>query len=334
MNRITKIISSFILALIFISSCTDNKPDSPYRDILTRQPFAGLTDSIAKSPKNDDLYFRRAVLLNENNFPEPALADFKHAWSIRKEEKYALGISTLLLESKPDSAILFLKEALREIPNSLLLQLSLARSFDSQSRTDEALAICDQLLSQNPEQVDILKLKAALLDKKGDAAASITILEKAYNLVPFDVELNYMLALKLAETKNSRVLELCDSLIKADSLGIHAEPYYYKGIYYSNTNDKIKAIAFFDLAVKHDINFLDGYIEKGAVLYDMKKYPDALKVFNLLLNISPEFADSYYWIGKCQEALGQKEEAKLNYLRAFGLDKTIVQAKKAADRIK
>jgi len=39
-------------------------------------------------------------------------------------------------------------------------------------------------------------------------------------------------------------------------------------------------------------------------------------------------------MGKCQEAVGQKDEAKLNYQRAYGLDKTFTEAKEAADRIK
>jgi len=37
-----------------------------------------------------------------------------------------------------------------------------------------------------------------------------------------------------AETKNEKLLPLTDSLIRADSLETHAEPYYYKGIYYNN----------------------------------------------------------------------------------------------------
>lgn len=333
-SKVAKILSLLAGGMILISSCTDKSTNSPYDDILSEPPFSAITDSIRKEPGKDDLYFRRAVLLNAKNLPEPALLDFKKAWSINKKEQYALGISTLLLEKKPDSAIQFLNDALKEIPGSILLQLSLARGYDAQNKTDDALRICEAILQKYPEQVDILKMKATLLSKKGDEQNAAIILNKAYQLAPFDVELNYILALKLAETKNPRVLALCDSLIKADSLGIHAEPYYYKGIYYSTINDKNKALAMFDEAVKVDYYFLDGYIEKGGVLYEMKKYTDALKVFNLALTISPKFADTYYWIGKCQEAMGQPDEAKLNYQRALGLDNTLTEAKEAADKLK
>lgn len=327
---------TFILftATLLLMGCSSNKEASPFDEVLTNPTFAGITDSINEDPKNDKLYFRRAILLNTNNFPEPALADFQKAWLLKKEEQYALGIGTLLLEKKPDSATVFLNSALKEIPNSLLLQLNLARSYAAQNKSDEALALCNSILQTNPEQADILKMKADLLSKKGNTTEAITVFEKAYSLAPYDVELNYLLALKYAESKNNKVLALTDSLIKADSLGIHAEPYYYKGIYYATINDKEKALSYFELAIAHDYNFLEAHIEKGAIYYEKKQYDEALKVFNLLLTISPKYAATYYWIGKCQEATGKKEDARLNYLRAYSLDNNLIEAKERADSAK
>jgi tetratricopeptide (TPR) repeat protein len=335
MRPSSKIILVVVLAsTFFIFNCNNSNDNSPFREILSQPAFKDITDSIRKEPQNDELYFRRAVLLNKNNFPEPALADLQKAWSLKKEEKYAFGVSTILIDKKPDSAIAFLTQALKEIPNSLLLHLSLARSYDAQNKTDDALKICDAILQQNPEQVDVIKMKAKLLDKKGNKDESIAILEKAYHLTPFDVDLNYILALKYAESKNAKVITLCDSLIKKDSLHLHAEPYYYKGIYYSNINDKAKALALFDETLQHDYLFLDAYIEKGAIFYEQKKYNEALKLFQLLNTISNTFPDAYYWIGKCQQALGQREEALVNYQRAYGLDKTFKEAKDSADKLK
>jgi len=326
--------ASILITAFFIYSCNNNKESSPFGDILSQAPFDGLTDSISKFPGNDEIYFKRAVLLNKNNLPEPALADFKKAWALQKQEPYALGISTILLEKSPDSAIAFLNQAIKEIPNSLLLQLSLARNYDAQNKTDDALAVCNEILQKNPVQVDALKMKADLLYKKDSMAESITILEKAYNLTPFDLDLNYQLASQYTESKNAKVIALCDSLIKKDSMQLHAEPYYFKGLYYSYINDKTKAIALFNQAIQLNYNYLNAYIGKGRALYDQKQYNEARKVFQLSQTISPSFADAYYWIGKCQEATGQKDEAKLNYQRAYGLDKTFIEAKEAADRIK
>lgn len=334
MNKIAKIFVTLITGLILISSCNDKGTDSVYADILSQPPFASLTDSIKQEPKNDELYFRRAVLLNTNNLPEPALLDFKKAWLLKKDERYAFGLGNLLLDKKPDSAILFLNNALSELPGSFLLQLTLARALNAQNKTDEALKICNEILQKTPEQVDVLKIKAELLGKKGNINESISILEKAYLLTPFDIDLNYELAFKYAESKNAKVVALCDSIIKVDTLNLHAEPYYYKGIYFSNIADKAKAISLFDQAIQHDYYYLNAYIEKGRVLYDQQKFDAALSVFKLANTVSPKFPDAYFWMGKCYEAMQQKDEAKSNYIKAYGLDNTFTEAKEAADKLK
>ena len=119
----------FLTFLLWGCNSTDNS-SSPFSEILSQPPYASITDSIRKQPGRDDLYFRRAVLLNKNNLPEPALADFKKAWSLAPAETYAVGVSNILFEKKPDSAVLFLRKALEEIPTSLYLQLSLAKAYD------------------------------------------------------------------------------------------------------------------------------------------------------------------------------------------------------------
>ncbi len=330
MNRF--LVSLFFILLI---SCNDREETTPYDEILSRPPFSSITDSIRRDPKNDELYFRRAVILNTNNYPEPALADFRKAWDLNKKESYALGVGTILQEKKPDSAVIFLQSAIREIPNSLMLQLSLARAYDLGGKLDEALIVCNKILEQEPRQVDVLKFKADLLQRKKEIPAAIVTLEKAYRLAPFDVELNYELALQYAESKNPKVLRLCDSLIRQDkdSMNLHAEPAYFKGIYYANIGEQDKAIEMFDQAILRNYYYLNAYIEKGRVLLGQKKTEDALKTFNLVLTLSPKFPDAYYWIGKCQEAMGQLSEAKLNYQRAYSLDNEFVEAKEAAERL-
>ena len=324
----------FLFLTILLWGCNDNNDtSSPFDEILSQPPYASLTDSIRKEPVRDDLYFRRAILLNKNNFPEPALVDFRKAWSLAKEESYAVGVSNILLEKKPDSAIDFLKEAIKEIPASLFLLISLARSYDALGKTDEALAVCNNMLEKEPGQVNALLLKADLLEKKGDSPGMISSLEKAYSLVPFNREISHKLAYQYAESKNVKAIAIADSLISEDSLNIHAEPYYIKGMFYSNINDKPRAIQLFDATIKRDHRFLNAYLEKGKILFDQKKINEALKTFQLANTITPSFPDAWYWIARCQETLGDKEEAKQNYEKAYELDNTFTEAKEAAEKI-
>jgi tetratricopeptide (TPR) repeat protein len=329
-----KYLAKIIIPLVLLAACGNKESASPFDEILAQPPYAALTDSIRQSPKNEELYFRRAVLLNKNDQPEPALADFRKAWSLKKDERYAFGISKILLDKRPDSAILFLQDALKELPNSPFLSINLIRAYAAQQKNQEALALCNDLLKADPGQTDILKMKAEIQDALHDSTGSLHTLEAAYAANPADVELNYRLAFSYAQTKNPKALTLCDSLAKADLLAIHAEPYFFRGVYYANINDRSNALSFFEKAIQHDYNFLDAYMEKGRLQYDMGNVKDAFKTFGLAVTISPSFADAYYWRGRCLEKLGDKDEAKLDYERAYGLDKTLTEARDAATNIK
>lgn len=329
-----KSLVKIIIPVLILAACGNKESVSAFDEILSQPPYAALTDSIKKDPEQDELWFRRAVLLNKNNLPEPALADFRKAWSLKKDDRYAFGISKILLDSKPDSAVAFLNGALKEMPNSPFLMINLIHAYQALNKYPEALELCNKLLSVDPGQTDLLKMKADILDATGDSTASTRALEQAYAVNPADVELNYKLAYNYAQTKDPRVLSLCDSLAKADSLGIHAEPYYFRGVYFANINDKAQALSFFNQAIQHDYHFLDAYMEKGILQFDQGKTGDAYKTFNLAMTISPSFADAYYWMGRCQEKQGDKENAQQNYERAYGLDKTLTEARDAAARIK
>ena len=100
-------------------------------------------------------------------------------------------------------------------------------------------------------------------------------MEKAYSLVPSNREISNKLAYQYAEAKNTKAISLADSLIRKDSLKLFAEPYYVKGMYYSNINDRAKAIQQFDATIKQDHRFLNAYIEKGKILFDQKKTEEA-----------------------------------------------------------
>lgn len=328
------LISVLTVAVFTLDACSNNENDSTYSDILSQQPFASLTDSISKEPQRDDLYFQRAVLLNKNNFPEPALADFRQAWSLKKNEQYALSISSILLDKKPDSAVAFLNSALEDLPNSVFLRLSLAKAYRVLNKIPDAINVCNEILKTDPKQMDALMLKADLQDQQNDTAAAIATLEQAYAINPDIEELDYNLAFKYASTKNPKTLAFCDMLLKNDSLKTHAEPLYFKAVYYENTGDPNKALELLDQSIIRDYTFIDAYMNKGKILYDQKKYMPAIKVYRMALNIRSTYADAYYWLGKCFEALGRKDDAFMNYERAYGLDRTLIEARDAADRLR
>ncbi|MEI6948803.1 tetratricopeptide repeat protein [Paraflavisolibacter sp. H34] len=323
---------SFALPVaVLLAACNGNNEDR--EAVLKAPPYNSLTDSIRQEPQNSGLYYRRAALLLKNGQAPLAEADLRKAWALQPEEQYGLGLSGLLAAKNPDSALLFLQQATKTLPQSIALRISQAKLLQEKNQPQQALAVCNAILAQYGAQLDALELKAALLQELKQPAEALAVLEKAYSFAPSDAELAFNLAFQYAQAKNEKVLALSDSLIQKDATGRHAEPYYFKGVYFANTGNDRRALEFFDEAIRHDYYFIDAYMEKGRLQYQHQQYPQALQTFQLAATVSPTFADAYLWMGKVQQATGNKEEAKLNYQRAYGLDKTLSEAKEAADKL-
>ncbi len=326
MNRV-----SIFLLLSILTACGSSTDDpSPFAEKLQAPPYKVLSDSIRKDPARSDLFFRRAILLNRNDQPAAALADFRQAWKLEKLEPYALGAGNIFLLNQPDSGIVFVQSALKELPDNLPLQLLLARVYEAANKPDQAIAICNQILTLAPDQVNALVLKAEILEKKNDTPALIESLEKAHILLPGNLAIVEKLAYQYAENKDIRSLSMADTLIRHDSLKQNPNPYYIKGNYFVNTGDTRKAIFWFDETIKHDHRYLNAYIEKGKILFDQKKFDEAAGVFKLANTVSPAFPDAWYWIGRCQQQAGQLQDAKESYQKAYSLDKSFTEARDAA----
>ncbi|HYH56368.1 MAG TPA: tetratricopeptide repeat protein, partial [Anseongella sp.] len=198
-----------LFVVILLAACNESESDN----VLSALPFKPLTDSIRQAPSDAGLYSRRGRLLYANDQKDLAEKDLRKAWELQpSDEANALDLTRLLMGKHPDSAFVFLQQALRNIPKSIALRIGLARGYQLKQQPDKALAICDEIIREYPGQLDALALKAELLDEKAPEDA-ISTLEKAYAFAPDDVELVHRLAFRYAEDGNPKVLSLADSLI-------------------------------------------------------------------------------------------------------------------------
>ena len=235
--------------------------------------------------------------------------------------------------------LLSIRDSIKKYPEDTLLKYDLVTTLQEAGRYKEAVSFLD---SMNFTKGDPANMKAyytylfkrsELLAQAADTANAIKTLELF--VIPGELtEAGKQLANLYAETKNPKAISICDSMNKNDASKKDPEPDYLKGVYYDNINDHENALKQFNSCIRKDYTFLDAYMEKGRILYNRKKYDEAMKVYDLAITVSNSFADAHFWKAKCQEALGQKEEAKISYQRAYAFDKTLTEAKEAADRIK
>lgn len=317
------------LSLLTLAGCANN--DAEPDKVLSSTDVKPLTDSLALAPRDAGLYYRRGLLLYSNNQSTYAEQDLRKAYELKKDETFALTLANLVRKRSAAEAVRFLEKAVRDLPQSAALKRALARGYQQQGQADKALALTKALLQRAPDDVDALALQAELLGT-ADGKGSLAALEKAHALVPSDPALAYDLAYEYARSRNSRVLRLTDSLLKTGT----AEPekaYYCRALFFENSGNLADAVRNYDAAIRANYNFQDAHLAKGQLQFSHRQYEAARKTFALALKIGPTTPEFYYWMGKAQEALGQKEEARFYYQRAYNLDKSMQEAKEAADRL-
>jgi len=322
-------ISVLSFCVIVLAACNNNTD----KNILATTPFAGITDSIERFPKNADLLFRRAELLSQNNQHEMATADYKKAWELNPREDIAMGyISNLFLTDQPQKAVALLEEASKKFPGNPEFKRRLSEAYLQNGDASEALKMYDAMLQNDSANFEAWHDKGLLLAEMNDTAAAIAALERSYELQPLSMN-GIPLANLYAETKNPKAIAICDSIIKKDSIAAAVDPYYIKGVYYSNTGMHKQAVDQFDECIKRDWKFADAYIEKGIVLYEMKNIDEALRTFQLAATVTPRNPDAYYWQGRCYESIGKRKDAEDNYVKALTLDRTFTEAREHLDKL-
>lgn len=323
----------FLFILICaVLACNSPQTDSTTTELLEQPPFLEWTDQIKNDPENDSLYFLRGRLLFQGGHTAAARTDFEKAWSIKPAALLAEYLANTL--ESPQAQCSFLKQATNQFPGDFPLEYMLAESFQSMDSTDAALYITQKWLQSGIEIPEFILLHASLLEKKGNKTESLYLLETLYENEPNYRPVKEILALRYAGSGNKKAILLCEEISRLDSTGHDPLPNYYLGIYYGTQKNYTSAIQAFDKAIQSDYNFIEAYIEKASLLYEQKVYKGSLEVLSKALAVAPDHASVYYWTAKCQQALGDKESARFNYLKAYGLDKSFIEAKAAADQLK
>ena len=317
--------------------CTNpgNKQEEARQAILHRPPFAPLTDSLLQHNSTDEasLYFRRAELLSHNDQHELAADDYDHSWDLQPEEmtgfRYA---STLTILGKTGKAIQLLQDCRKKFPANTAFPGMLAELYQQSGKMKDAIGIYDTMLQTDSLDFEAWYEKGLLLEKNGDTVAAIRALGKAYAIPPINTY-GLELAHLYAENRDAAALPLCDAALKKDSAHESLDPFFIKGIYFSNTAQYKKAIVQFDSCINRDWKFADAYLEKGIALFKQKQYQPALLSFKMTIKVSETYPDGYFWIGRCYEATGMKQEAILFYQQALALDKDFTEAAEGIKRL-
>lgn len=327
-------IALFLFVFFFAGACKwDDKGKNRAEDILHKPPFAALTDSIKRFPDEALLYFRRAEVLAQNNFHEIANTDYEKSWELKPNEQTgARYASNLSIIGKEEEEIRLLQKCIQQFPQQPGFKRLLGEAYVEEGKIKQAIGLYDEVLKSDSMNFEAWYEKGRLLAQAKDTAGAMLALKKAYFIQPvatYALELAHL----YAESNNAIALQICDNVLQSDSSHELTDPFFIKGIYYSNAKKYELARVQFDSCISRDWKFTEAYIEKGIVLFKQKNYDAAMNTFRMAATVTNTDPDAYYWIGRCYEAVNKKQEASEYYERAVELDKNFSEAKEALKRV-
>ncbi|MEN9569146.1 MAG: hypothetical protein RL172_377 [Bacteroidota bacterium] len=224
-----------------------------------------------------------------------------------------------------------LREQIALYPDSLAITEQLIEYFRSNGNYSQAIAETEKVLAANSQNEKFLYMKAMLLSNTADTAKAIASWEQLIALVPRPEHLMSAGSL-YAFAGNAKALSIADSLM-APGLNTAYQANFIKGLYYSSTAQKTKAIPFFDTCIQLDYGNTLSYREKAIALYDLGKYEEAVKTLQTALTIKSTYEEAYYWLGRCYEKLNNKKEAINQYKNALQFSGDYPEAKDALEKL-
>lgn len=220
-----------------------------------------------------------------------------------------------------------LKSAIAAYPDSPALRLRLMDAYEEKKDYRAAMTVVDSLMAQDSTIALLHYRKARIYLLSGDTVSGIKGLKKAMDFAPENSDILLELAYVLSDRGEKGALTIADTIIAvSQDADTRSRARLLKGIYYSNKGDKASALKEYDASIVDNYTYLDAFIEKAIVLYELKRYADAQATLDKAQAIRPGTAEIYLWKGKCDQATGHRAEAMDNYRKCLGLDAGMKEA--------
>jgi tetratricopeptide (TPR) repeat protein len=163
-------------------------------------------------------------------------------------------------------------------------------------KLDEAEALCDRTLEQQPDHIGSLQLLAAVAANKAAPRRGIELMEKAIALRPDSVDSHIELArlLRLENRDSDAIAALKKAIdIEPRSAGAHND----LGLIYLAEGDVAKAVDCYDRAIAIDPNLAIAHFNRGIALEQQGNYAEAIKSFRRVVGIDPDFIEAHAKLG-------------------------------------
>lgn len=294
--------------------------------------YKRISPKTAKRVKNNyDLYFFKARLLNVAGHEKESLEQaqlLSAAWP--KDEalkKFIHGIKQKKfmadlqerLDAGEQAAALSLYDSLdAELADDFTLNLIKASLLTAENRLDEAEKECDHLDTIQGGSMDVMEIRLAIFERRGDARKKNDQLKKILAKDPLNAQANVDLAESAALKKNYKLAKkyYTNALVK-DKNNQDALFGLAQMDYYMENDDQAKATLEHLLEVNPRNAQAYSYLAKLA--YADNKYKVAVNNIEKAIEIDPNNYDYYLDYGLFLRSAGHFSDAERSWTKAISI---------------
>ena len=243
-------------------------------------------------------------------------------------------------------AILYFEDAIELSPKEASAYFGYAQANDKMGCHEVALENYRKAVSLAPGNIEYNTTLSMFMSNHQMAAAKAAA-EQVSDIIENK---------ESAQSSSTNSLSSYDELIKKGDIAYKAQKYtealdyYTKAVVYKPqdkitilkianiyklTGNNTKALSFYDKLLTMDKNNTDAYFNKGLVFANQKNYDDAIKCFERVIQLSPdypyaEYPYAYYSLGMSYEQKGDISKAIEYYYLYSGIeqDETMLNAVK------
>jgi len=262
-------------------------------------------------------------------------------------------ISYYVDESKFNLAKKALKVALEQHPDAFSILMMKAEILIIDDKNESAMSLLNNLETLEPQNEEVVLMKANLYSKLNQHFASIELLEELLDYCSDATEVYSLLGVEYLliddyESANEcykkcveidpqdytalyNVVFCYDFMDQQDEAVnylldfIEKEPYseiawHQLGNIYKDLNKDDKALEAYEYALIADEYFVGAYLEKAKLLEHRKQFKKAIENYKITIQLDDPTAFAYHRIGKCYEGLSDFVKASQWYKKALHED--------------
>jgi tetratricopeptide (TPR) repeat protein len=321
-------------AMLFVACNNGGKDNTAENNPVFSHPaIAGITMQIKQQPANADLYFKRGLMLDDLQEDSLAVQDFNKAISLDSSKaEYYSAVGDVLFEHKDlDGSVKWLEKALKLNPNDPAAHLKMAKMFVYTKEYTSAFSEINTVLRQDVYNPEGYFLKGMIYKDLKDTSKAISSFQTAESVDPRFIDAMLQLGLLYSAKHDPLALKYFDKAFAIDTTDVF--PLYAKGVYYQDSKDFEAAKAQYKRAILQDKNYENAYFNMGYILMQQDSLDKAYRQYDILTQLSPASAEAYYNRGLCNELMGKKEQAIMDFKQAIVFDSEYEEPREGLKRL-